>query len=335
MIQETGRYKIRRKHWILIGILMTCLFILAALSLMIGNTFYSIDRVIQALIHGNDFTIQTIRLPRLCMGIVCGFAFGLSGCTFQKMFRNPLASPDIIGVTSGAGAAAVFGILILRLNGQMISIFAIAGGLGTSVLIYMLAQKKGSVLTKMILIGLGMQAFLNAITSYFLLRAAQYDVATAMRWLSGSLNNASMDSVYRIAPVVLGCAILLVCLQRHMQTMELGDERALTLGIHVTKYRAFIFLTALILVSVAVSASGPIASISFLAGPITQRLFKGDSHILIPSGMMGILLVLSSDLIAQNFLPARYPVGVMTGLLGAPYLLYMLIRMSRKGVVHG
>lgn len=322
----------KRRKWIRTGILIGMILILVLLGLMIGNTYYSLEEVVHALVFQDQFTIINLRLPRVLLGVVCGFSFGIAGHTFQNLFRNPLASPDIIGVTSGAGCAAVFGILILRLNGQMVSVLAVLGGLCTSFLIYIFARHTGALLTKMILIGLGMQALLNAITSYLLLRAAPYDLSSAMRWLSGSLNNASMESVYSMVPVVLMGTILLVLMQRSLQILKLGDAWAISLGISVSITQMILFLTALVLVAFTTAASGPIASIAFLAGPIAQKLYKNEQDLMIPSGLVGVFIVLLGDLVAQNFLPARYPVGVITGLLGAPYLLYLLIQMNRKGV---
>lgn len=314
--------------------LCSFIFLLMIIYLMIGQTSYSFDTVVRALlgemIPQASFAIQVIRWPRLLLGILCGFAFGISGHVFQKMLGNPLASPDIIGVSAGASVAAVFCLLILHLSGQIVSLFAIIGGLLTSAIVYLLAKDSSNVHQKIILIGLGMQAFLNAIISYLLLNGAQYDVASAMRWLSGSLNNASIDTVFRILPIIVGCTIVLLIFYRHLHIIELGEQIATTLGLNVTISRIIIFVLALILIAAATSATGPIASVSFLAGPISQKIMKDSQANLIQAGLVGIILVLLGDFVAQNFLPARYPVGVVTGLLGAPYLLYMLLGMNKK-----
>lgn len=326
---------IKRKKYILsTTILFLFILFFMFIYLMIGETHYSLETVVRTLLGENiekaSFTIRMLRWPRLLLGLLCGFAFGISGHIFQKMLKNPLASPDIIGLTTGASTAAVFCILILNLSGYMISIFSIIGGLLTSSIVYLLARKSSDVQQKIILIGLGMQAFLNALTSYLLLDAAQYDVASAMRWLNGSLNNASMNTVIRIFPIIIVCTLGLFYYYRRLDIMELGEQMAVTLGLNVSSSRVIIFVFALILVAVGASATGPIASVSFLSGPIAQKIMKNNQVHMIQSGLVGMMLVILADFVAQNFLPSRYPVGVVTGLLGAPYLLYMLICIHKK-----
>ena len=173
-------YKQRKQMWICLLILSGVILLVAGFELMCGNTFYTPAEVIHALIHQNNFTIVQLRLPRLLVGILCGFAFGMAGHSFQTLFRNPLASPDIIGVNSGAAAFAMFGLLILHWSGISISILSVIGALLISFLINLFARNTSSRLTKMILIGLGIQAFLQALISYMILKAAPNDLSNAM-----------------------------------------------------------------------------------------------------------------------------------------------------------
>ncbi len=329
-------YHQQRKRMIIITIILCAIVcILMALSLMLGNTFYSLDTVIQSLLYENvpgaSFTINTLRFPRMVAGVFCGAAFGMAGNTFQKMLGNPLASPDIIGVTSGASAVAVIGILVFHWSGTAVAIGAVSGGIAVSFLIYRLSQGVGSNNGRMILIGLGFQAFLQAIISYVILQAAQYDVASALRWLSGSLNNISIEEAVRIMLVVIFMGTVLICLSRRLMLLQLGEDLATTLGVDIQRTKLLLIVSAIILSAVAASISGPIAAVSFLSGPIINQICKGNKATMLQAGLMGAILVLTGDLAAQNFFPARYPVGIITGILGAPYLLIMLLRMNHKG----
>lgn len=332
----TAGYHRRQKRCLLTTtVLLLLVLLLAALMMTYGNTVYSPATVVRVLlgeqIQGAAFTIRTLRLPRMLAAILCGFAFGMAGSTFQKLLGNPLASPDIIGVTSGASAAAVLGILLLGLSGAAVSFLAVASGILVSGLIYGLSQ--GGVYSngRLILTGIGIQAFLNAAVSWMLLRASEYDVPTALRWLSGSLNGVSMESIPRLAVTVLLSGGAILILNRHLMILTLGDAYAATLGVPIKRIRLLLILFSLLLVAFATSVTGPVASVAFLSGPVASRITGGSQDNLTASALTGAVLVLASDLVGQFALPSRYPVGVVTGILGAPYLLFLLLRMNRKG----
>ena len=324
-------YKQRKQMWICLLILSGVILLAAGFELMCGNTFYTPAEVIDALIHQDNFTIVQLRLPRLLVGILCGFAFGMAGHSFQTLFRNPLASPDIIGVNSGAAVFAMFGLLILHWSGISISILSVIGALLISFLINLFARNTSSRLTKMILIGLGIQAFLQALFSYMILKAAPNDLSNAMRWLSGSLNHSSMDEVFRLLPIVVIFGVILTLIQPHVQILKLSKEMAVSLGVNVKRTQIIVFICAVFLAAVAASTTGPIASVAFLSGPIAQKISRYNQNSLLIAGLVGSLIVLLADCISQNVLPIRYPVGVVTGVLGAPYLIYTLLRLNKKG----
>ena len=202
----TVGYRKRQRRYVFTALTLLFLtFALACIMMIYGNTIYSPKTVLKVLsgedVEGAVFTIRTLRLPRMLTAILCGLAFGMAGNTFQQLLGNPLASPDIIGVTSGASVAAVFGILVLKLNGGTVSLMAVFSGLLVSVLIYFLSQGGGFSNARLILTGIGMQAFLSAVISWMLLKAPEYGVANALRWLSGSLNGVKLANVPRLAPV--------------------------------------------------------------------------------------------------------------------------------------
>lgn len=329
-------YRRRRFRWISVTLLlaMTAL-ILCAAALIVGNTIYPLDTVVKVLlgeqIKGATFAIGTIRFPRMLAGLLVGLAFGIAGSTFQTILRNPLASPDIIGVSSGSSVAAVFCILMLKVSGSIVSISAVTAGLFVAALIYVLSSGGSFSGGRLILIGIGVQAMLNAVISYMLLKASEYDVPGALRWLSGSLNGIQMTKIPSLLLVVTLFGFLIFLLGRHLKILELGEQSAITLGVRTGATRLLLILSAVFLIAFATAVTGPVAFTAFLAGPIAARLVGIGAPNELPSGLVGAILVLGADLIGQFAFDTRFPVGIITGILGAPYLLYLLIRINRTG----
>ncbi len=324
----------RRVRLITVTILLATLtLILASLMLIFGNTIYPPGMVIRALlgeqIKGASFAINTLRLPRMLIGLFVGLAFGIAGNTFQTMLRNPLASPDIIGVTSGSSVAAVLCILVLNINGNIVSVASVISGLFVAALIYILSRGGSFSGGRLILIGIGIQAMLNAVISFLLLRANQYDVPAALRWLSGSLNGMQMKDVPGLFVVVVVFGFVIIMLGRHLKILELGEQSAITLGLKADRTRLLLVSCSVFLIAFATAVTGPIAFVAFLAGPIAGRLVGRGSSNVLPSGLVGAALVLGADLIGQFAFDIRFPVGIITGILGAPYLLFLLIRINR------
>ncbi|WP_243228931.1 iron chelate uptake ABC transporter family permease subunit [Microbacterium sp. CIAB417] len=330
-----GRRARHRRHASATIVLAGLLVALVATALMVGDTFYTPGEVIRVMlgetVPGASFTVGELRLPRTALAILAGIAFGIAGVSFQTLLRNPLASPDIIGITEGASVAAVIGIIVLSLDGPVVSALALGGALITAIAIYLLSNKGGFAGTRLILIGIGIAAMLQSVISYLLSRAAQWDIQTAMQWLTGSLNNASWE---RVAPLALASLVILPLLfsqSRSLGMLRLGDDSAAGLGVRVNSTRLLFILGAVALLAFATAATGPIAFVAFMAGPIAARITGPGANLLLPSAMIGALLVLGGDLIGQFALPGRLPVGVITGILGAPYLIYLLIRTNRQG----
>lgn len=308
---------------------------LCTIMLLYGKTNYPLSVVLKVLggeqIQGASFTIGTLRLPRMLCGLLVGLAFGIAGNTFQTMLRNPLASPDIIGITSGCSIAAVFCILVLRMSGSSVSIAAVISGLIVSILIYLLSKGSGFSGGRLILIGIGIQAMINALISFLLLKSSQYDVQSALRWLSGSLNGMSMKDVPGLFIVVVSFGGTILLLTKHLQILELGDEFSTTLGVRINLVRIILILSSVFLIAFATAVTGPIAFVAFLAGPIASKLVGPGAPNVLASGLVGALLVLGADMIGQFVFSTRFPVGVITGILGAPYMLFLLICINRRG----
>jgi iron complex transport system permease protein len=302
---------------------------------MVGHTFYTPSQVWHVVlgdqVPGASFTVGALRLPRAVLALLVGLCFGMGGVTFQTMLRNPLASPDIIGISSGASAAAAVGIIVFGLSGAAVSGLAITAALLVAVLIYVLAWRQGVAGTRLILVGIGIAAMLDAVTTYALSRAGQWDLQVAMRWLTGSLNGTAWSAVSPTLVALVVCVpILLVC-SSDLMVSQLGDDTASALGVRVQRLRFVVIVAAVALVAFATSAAGPIAFVAFLSGPIASRIVGPGASLLVPSALVGALLVMVSDFAGQWVLGTRFPVGVVTGVLGAPYLIYLVIRSNRQG----
>lgn len=330
-----GRRARHRRHATASIVLGILLFALVSIALMVGNTFYTPGEIIRVIlgetVPGASFTVGELRLPRTVLAILAGFAFGIAGVSFQTLLRNPLASPDIIGITEGASAAAVVGIVVLGLSGPLVSMLALAGALITAIAIYLLSNKGGFSGIRLILIGIGVAAMLQSVVSYVLSRAADWDIQMAMRWITGSLNNASWDDVAPLAIVSLLILPFLFIQAKALGMLQLGDDSASGLGVRVNVTRLMFMIGAVALLAFATAATGPIAFVAFMAGPIAGRITGPGANLLLPSAFIGAVLVLGGDLIGQFVFGTRYPVGVITGVLGAPYLIYLLIRTNRSG----
>ncbi|MGY1742676.1 MULTISPECIES: FecCD family ABC transporter permease [unclassified Blastococcus] len=336
-VDAVARARVRRaaRRRLVIVVLPALVVAAFVLTLMVGQTFYPIDEVVRVVlgerVPGATFTVGRLRLPRGVLAIVAGLSFGLAGVTFQTMLRNPLASPDVIGITSGAGAAAVFGIVVLSLGGTAVSTLAVAAALGVALLIYLLSFRGGVAGTRLILIGIGVGAMLNSVTSYVLTKAGQWDYQEALRWLTGSLNGTTWEAVAPALVALLVLGPVLLGQTRNLSALQLGDDAAAALGVRVERTRLVAIVCAVGVIAFATAACGPIAFVSFLAGPIAARIVGPNGSLLVPAALVGALLVLVADLVGQFALETRFPVGVVTGVLGAPYLIYLIIRTNRAG----
>ncbi|WP_345751111.1 FecCD family ABC transporter permease [Microbacterium rhizophilus] len=332
---QVGRRRRARRRRVAVIVLAVALLVLMAAMLMLGNTIYPVEDVIGVIlgeqVPGASFTVGSLRIPRMIAGVLAGIAFGVAGTTFQTLLRNPLASPDVIGITSGASAAAVLCLVVLHWSAGATTVTALVVGIATAALIYAAARGGESTGGRLILIGIGVGAMLDALVSFLIQRAAEWDVAVAMRWLTGSLNGSKWDGLLPLAVAVAVLVPVILLLSRDLRALELGDGSATALGVRVDRARLLLIVSAVALACFATATTGPIAFVAFLAGPIAARIVGPGSSLTIPAALTGAVLVLAADLIGQFAFDVSFPVGVITGVLGAPYLLYLLIRTNRSG----
>lgn len=326
------RSRRRARRSVGLGALLVLLF---AAALMIGNTFYGPWEVLRVVagqeVQGASFTVGTLRLPRAVMAVLAGASLGAAGVTFQTLLRNPLASPDIIGISKGASAAAVFAIVSLSASETTTSALAVGAALATALAVYLLSVGGGAVGTRFVLVGIGLAAMLDSLVLYQLSRAAEWQLQTAMRWLTGSINGATWGQVVPLAVAVALLGPVLLSRSRGLALLQHGDDAARALGLRVPATRLVVIGAAVTLLAFATAAAGPVAFVAFLSGPIAARLVGPGGSLLVPAALVGALLVLGADLIGQWAFGTRYPVGVVTGVLGAPYLVALVIRSNRSG----
>jgi len=304
-------------------------------SISVGDFPIPLRDVVPAIFGAGDeqseFIVRTLRLPRAITAILVGAAFGISGAIFQSLARNPLASPDIIGIDAGASAAAVFCIVVLDTSSAVTAGGALAGSLVAALAIYALAWKDGVSPYRLVLIGIGLAAMLVAATQYFLTRAEIFEAQRAVVWLTGSLNGRSWTHVRTIGIAMAVLVPIVVALSGRLRVMQLGDDAAKGLGVPVERSRLGLVVAAVALAAMATAAAGPIIFVAFVAAPIARRLTRTPLALGV-AALVGALIMLLSDLVARRlFAPTELPVGVITGVVGAPYLLWLLARSNKVG----
>lgn len=336
-VQKRGwSTRVHARSVIVTLVLVAVALAMFAWSLALGDFPIPIGDVLATLAGGGSedsgFIVGTLRLPRAAAAVLVGAGFGLSGAIFQRLARNPLASPDIIGVTAGAAASAVFMIVVVGATSMQITLGALAGATITSLGIYLLAYKRGVSGYRLVLVGIGITAVLTSITQYLLTRAEIFEARRAVVWLTGSLNGRGWEHV---RPMALALAVLVpvaLGLARHLRVLELGDETARGLGARVEGIRAALLLTGVALAAVGTAAAGPIGFVALVSPQIARRLVGERSLALMPAAACGAVVVVTADLVGRRvFAPTELPVGVITAVVGAPYLLYLLARANKIG----
>jgi len=333
-IVENRRRRARR-YLLVVSVLLALVAAVFLLALSVGQSVTPPLDVLRVLmgenVPGASFTVGQLRLPRAVLAVLAGASFGLGGVAFQIMLRNPLASPDIIGISSGASAAAVFAIVVLSMTGPSVSVMAVAAGLGVALLVYGLSSKNGVAGTRLILVGIGVSAMLESMIAYILSQAPAWNLQEAMRWLTGSVNGAQLGQALPLLVSLTVFGGLLLNRTRDLEALRLGDDMAAALGVRVPATRVMIIIGAVGVIASATAVTGPIAFVAFLSGPIAARLVGNSGSLLIPAALVGALLVLVGDYIGQFLLLSRFPVGVVTGALGAPYLIFLIVHVNRTG----
>jgi ferric enterobactin transport system permease protein len=322
--------------------LIICFFTLLVISLLLalwslcsGAVTLQPAQVLAALFSDAPRNIALVvnewRLPRVLMALVTGAALGVSGAIFQSLMRNPLGSPDVMGLNTGAWSGVLVAMVLFGQHLTAITLAAMIGGILTALIVWALAWRNGIETFRLIIIGIGIRAMLMAFNTWLLLKASLETALSAGLWFAGSLNGLTWAKTWPAAPLIfimLACATLLV---RRLRLLEMGDDTACALGVSVERSRLLLMLVAVLLTAASTALAGPISFIALVAPHIARRISGTARWGLTQSALCGALLLLAADFCAQRvFLPYQLPVGVVTVSLGGIYLIVLLIQESRK-----
>ncbi|GHE95014.1 ABC transporter permease [Streptomyces longispororuber] len=281
---------------------------------------------------GQDFIVNELRLPRVLVGLLVGAALGLGGALFQSIARNPLGSPDVLGLGQGATAGALLVIVVFSGSAAQVAGGALVGGLVTGAAMYVLAWKRGVHGYRFVLVGIGLNAFAVALNGYLLTKADFVDAARAVVWMTGSLTGRDWEQVW---PLLWLCVVLLPLVVAHarpLRMLEMGDDAAYALGVPVERTRVVLMGCAVLLTAAATAAAGPVSFVALTAPQLARRLTRSPGPNLLPAMCMGATLLIVSDWASQRVFGAdQLPVGVVTGVLGGVYLLWLLVTERKAG----
>ena len=280
--------------------------------------------------------ISQIRLPRILLAIFVGIALASAGVIFQGLFRNPMADPFVIGVSSGAALGATIGLVFIGGAGLLgistTAVFALIGALTTTFLVYSIARTRGKVsVITLLLAGIALSAMLGSIT-YFIMIFKVNDIAKVIFWIMGGLTSASWNRFIILAPLVTVLVVISGFFMRDLNIISLGDKRAVQLGVQTEKVKKIMLVMASFIAAVAVSVSGIIGFVGLITPHILRLIVGPDHKILYPtSAIAGGIVLLLSDTIARTILmPREIPVGIITSIIGVPFFLYLLVRSKKQ-----
>ncbi|HAY0216629.1 TPA: iron-enterobactin ABC transporter permease [Escherichia coli] len=321
-------------------LIITCLLLLIACvmagvwGLRSGAVTLETSQVFAALMgdapRSMTMVVTEWRLPRVLMALLIGAALGVSGAIFQSLMRNPLGSPDVMGFNTGAWSGVLVAMVLFGQDLTAIALAAMAGGIVTSLLVWLLAWRNGIDTFRLIIIGIGVRAMLVAFNTWLLLKASLETALTAGLWNAGSLNGLTWAKTSPSAPIII-LMLIAALLVRRMRLLEMGDDTACALGVSVERSRLLMMLVAVVLTAAATALAGPISFIALVAPHIARRISGTARWGLTQAALCGALLLLAADLCAQQlFMPYQLPVGVVTVSLGGIYLIVLLIQESRK-----
>ncbi|MEK5185389.1 FecCD family ABC transporter permease [Solibacillus sp. FSL W7-1324] len=313
--------------------------IIFIISTGIGDMKISPLTVIKVFFGGGtdmeQLAVTSFRLPRIIVALMVGISLAVAGGILQGMIRNPLASPDILGITGGA-AVAVVGFLAFfsdENNALTVSIkwMPLAAFIGAGViagLVYILAWKNGVSPFRLILIGIGISALMQALTTLLMVMGPIYRASQANIWITGTVNGSTWGNVSVLVPLAVSLVLIAMFMTRNMNIQELGDEIATGVGSHVQRQRIFFMIVSTALIGVSVAFAGGIGFVGLMAPHMARRLVGSSFGALLPvSALIGGILVMLADLAGRTlFSPLEIPAGVFTSAIGAPYFIYLLYR---------
>jgi iron complex transport system permease protein len=318
--------------FVLVGLIVLALLMTLATSL--GSFRVPFADVVRAVLgKGSEdqlFVVRELRLPRVISAVLIGAALALSGAIFQGLVKNPLVSPDIIGIESGATVMAVFWI-VTKQNYDLLPLAAFLGASLSAAAIYLLSWKRGIAANRLILVGIGVGAALSAWTTFLLIRYPLVVVRSAQVWTMGSLYGNDWSDVQTLLITVGVLLPVAIALTWPLRAMQLGDDITRGLGLPLETTRLFIMAVGCALAAVAVSIAGPIGFVALMV-PHMARMMVGplSGSVMLFVAVLGAIFLLGADIFAQHALPVSLPVGIITAVVGAPYFLFLLYRTNAR-----
>ncbi|GED70528.1 iron ABC transporter permease [Brevibacillus reuszeri] len=329
----------RRPAWknaTIVSALAAAALVLAVLCLSLGSISVPIRDVILSLVgmneEGSDLIIRQFRLPRIVAALLIGAALAVSGSLLQGVIRNPLASPDLLGVSGGASVAVVaFMTVFTGYSIHFVPVIAIVGAFAVAVVNYLFAWKQGVTPSRLVLIGIGISMAMSALTMFLLLSGPAYLAAQVLNWMTGSLYGTNWSYIMAIWPWIVVIIPLSLLWAKELDIQALGEETAIGLGSRLQMSRLAAMLLSVALAGVAVGIAGTISFIGLLAPHMARKLVGNRYGIVIPTAaLIGAIVLLLADLAGRMlFLPLDIPAGVFTAGVGAPFFLYLLFRRKR------
>lgn len=321
------------------------LFLCFLISLTIGRYYLSISTILYLLklkllnlsipvqYHSSYIVLWNVRLPRTLMSIIVGIALTLSGTVFQSLFKNPLVSPDILGVSSGASFGAALAILFFGTSALIIQCFTFCFGLLAVFFAYKISQKsKNESITTLVLGGIIISSLFSAGLSFLKYTADPYEeLPSIIFWTMGGFNSSSWNELIKICPTILICLFLISLFRWKLNIVSLNDDDALSLGIDIIKARKFYIFFATLLAASCISSCGIISWVGLVV-PHIARIIVGSNHsILIPfSATLGGIFMVIMDTIARSITSGEIPISIITSFIGAPFLMFLLIKQNKN-----
>lgn len=270
------------------------------------------------------------RAPRAIAAVVFGAALGASGAVFQSLTRNPLASPDVIGFSAGSYTGALVVIIVLNGTYLQLAAGALAGGMATAALVYLLAWRRGVQGFRLIIVGIALSAVLASCNTWLMLTAELEVALSAATWGAGSLNGTGWAQAVPGSAMVVVLLAGLAVLGPALRQLELGDDAARATGVRAEPVRLAAMTIGVALIATVTAAAGPIAFVALAAPQIARRIARTPGTTIAPAALTGALLLAGADLIAQHLLPTALPVGVVTVVVGGCYLVWLIVNEVRR-----
>lgn len=330
-----GSFLLHRRAAVTAVSLAVVLALVCVTYLSVGESFVPPSEVLKVVFgqqSADRLVVGTLRLPRMVLGLLVGVAFGISGGLIQTVARNPLASPDIIGISQGAGALTVGAMTFGVTSFTVLPYLSIVGGLTAAALVYAFAWRGGLHATRFVLIGIGFAIALRSITTLFITKGDVLVAQQAQVWMTGSLNGRGYDEATPLLIVLIVMLPAVAWAAYAQRTVSMDDDTATALGVRLGGVRLGLVVLGVVLASVATGAAGPVDFVALLAPQISRRMTRTAQIPLLCSALMGAVIVVLGDLLARVVLaPTELPVGVLTAAVGAPYLIWLIIRSRTAG----